>query len=54
MKKTSNDDPYSQEDKLAPLTADYEKTQGIIEMIITRHRYLKEEHEKIFHDMMGH
>lgn len=33
---------------------DYEKNQEIIRMVVSRHRRLKEEHETLFHEMMGH
>ena len=36
------------------LTADYEKTRNLIGTTITRHKILREKHERIFHEMMGH
>ncbi len=33
---------------------DYEKIQGIMEDIAGRHKALREKHERLFHEMMGH
>lgn len=33
---------------------DYEKIQSIMEVIAGRHKTLREKHERLFHEMMGH
>ncbi len=43
------DDPLKE-----TLLNDYEKIQGIMENITGRHKTLREKHERLFHEMMGH
>lgn len=54
MEKTIQDDLSYRDDELMSLSNDYEKAQSLIKRIVIQHRDLREEHEKIFHDMMGH
>ena len=54
IEKTGPNDPESEKDKLGALKIQYEKIQNVIKTIMTRHKSLEEEHERIFHEMMGH
>ncbi len=49
LEKTGSNDPLKE-----TLTNDYEKIQGVIEKITNRHKSLRKEHDKLFHEMMGH
>ncbi|MCC7202002.1 MAG: hypothetical protein IT393_04970 [Nitrospirae bacterium] len=44
-----SDDPANEK-----LINDYEKMQSIMEDISVRHKTLREKHERLFHEMMGH
>jgi len=54
VEKSSHDSLSYGEDKLTSLSEKYEKAQSLIKNIIIQHRDLREEHEKFFHEMMGH
>ncbi len=36
------------------VVSDYEKIQGVMEKITIRHKALRQNHEQLFHEMMGH
>ena len=49
LDKAVSDDPLKE-----TLFNDYEKIQSIMEDIAGRHKTLRKEHDKLFHEMMGH
>ena len=49
LDKAVSDDPLKE-----TLFNDYEKIQSIMEDITIRHKTLREKHERLFHEMMGH
>ena len=49
LDKIASDDPLKE-----TLFNDYDKRQSIMEDIKGRHKTLREKHERLFHEMMGH
>ena len=54
FEKAGHDELLLEDDKQQNVIEDYKKLQSMIEMINTLHKKLKEDHGRIFHDMMGH
>lgn len=49
-----NENTYDSGPSSEILKADYEKAMNLIGTTITRHKTLRDEHERFFHEMMGH
>lgn len=49
IKKDGSNDPLTE-----TLTINYEKIQAVLERISSRHKSLRKDHDKLFHEMMGH